>query len=126
MIKHTQLMAAAPHGIAVYYYSGYRPSRESRFCVVRENSDYPWHLVHVRSGGRVDSLRPTRARGRSLTLRRMLTIAKAFDDEVGIDWVPFDALKEVEPGDLAPEFGEFRDRAHATAAKLRVIAAGAV
>lgn len=95
-IKVTCLLAPATiYQHAARTAEGYKPSENSRFAVVR-CGDAPWELVHIRSGGKVNSLIPQHVRRPTMT--DLLGVAAAFDAATHLDWRAFDALPEIRPG----------------------------
>jgi len=86
----------APNGIyqrCALPASGYRPSETSRFAVVRTGPEAPWRLIHVTSGGALDTIFP--ALPRKLTLADKMATAAAWEAATHIDWSAFDALPAV-------------------------------
>lgn len=73
--------------------TGYRPSANSRFAVVRTSPDAPWLLLHLASGGSVDSILP--AKSYALTMTHKLAVAAAFEAMTSHDWSDFDTLPPV-------------------------------
>lgn len=111
---------------AARFGAGYAPSENARFAVVRdgEGKDAPWAFVHRRTGARVGSLLPVRAR--KLTMTDMLAVASAFEAATHLDWSPFDSLPVTTPATTGtPKFANER-AAQLLAGELRTIAAGAV
>jgi hypothetical protein len=75
--------------------SGYRPTADSPFAVVRVGAgpSAHWKLIHVKSGGSIDS--PLPARGYHLTLTHKLAVAAAWTAATHLDWSAFDKLPAV-------------------------------
>lgn len=111
---------------AARFGSGYAPTETARFAVVRDADDKsaPWALVHRRTGARVGSLLPVRAR--KLTMTEMLSVAAAYEAATHLDWRPFDSLPVTTPATTGtPKFADER-AAQLLAGELRTIAAAVI
>jgi hypothetical protein len=103
---------------------GWAPREGSRFAVVRTNEKAPWRLIHVRSGGSVDSVFP--ARLKPFSLADKLAVAAAWEAASHVDWGAFDALPQVtRETTQPPDFGD-KPISPATRDEMRRLAAQAL
>jgi hypothetical protein len=103
--------------------TGYKASERSRFAVVRASDESIWMLIHIRSGGGLESTLP--ALPRRLTLADKLAVAAAWDAVTHLDWSAFDDLPAASLEMTAIPSIDLA-RARHTLAEMRAIAARAL